>query len=241
MQKQRCGSVKIVKKQCSSCRKRLALSEFFLSSAVVNGRQNYCKKCSRRANRLYYSRPLAKLVKRRSDKKYRTTVAGKESMRRGVKKYRKTKAGRENARKRVEMYRLRHPERVRLATLKASRTPTGRFNNAKNSARQQGLSWSIGREQFYDLIKSVCFYCGGPLPETASGLDRLDNLLGYEFFNVKPCCRPCNVAKNNIFTADEMAEEIGPAIRRVRLERLKNNQKWWAGGKILKLIKKNET
>jgi endonuclease I len=44
------------------------------------------------------------------------------------------------------------------------------------------------------LTKQQCTYCRR---EGISGLDRVNNNLGYDLENAVPCCRRCNTAKGN--------------------------------------------
>lgn len=100
------------------------------------------------------------------------------------------------------------------------RTLAGRFALARGTAKRTGRTWTIDRELFAALTSRPCTYCGGPLPETGSGLDRLDNKRGYEPDNVVPCCTICNRVRNDVFTHEEMAQVIGPLIERVLLARV---------------------
>ena len=49
----------------------------------------------------------------------------------------------------------------------------------------------ISFEEWDRLRFSSCTYCG----REATGLDRMDNSLGYEPGNVTPCCKVCNGMK----------------------------------------------
>ena len=115
----------------------------------------------------------------------------------------------------------------------------GRFSYAKSRAKKLGWSFTLLRPEYEFLIKQACFYCSGPLPETSVGLDRLDHLRGYEINNVVPCCRPCNVAKSDHFTVDEMVTILGPAIREIRCLREKQGREWTRGVSMLKLVVKD--
>lgn len=48
---------------------------------------------------------------------------------------------------------------------------------------------TIEKEQFDSLVTLNCFYCDKP---KCGGLDRIDNKLGHEISNVRPCCEKCN-------------------------------------------------
>ncbi len=102
----------------------------------------------------------------------------------------------------------------------AARTHQGRWLAAKREAKRRGLNWSIDLPTFCYLNMSACDYCGGALPETGCGLDRIDNTCGYSEDNVTPCCEWCNVARSDHFTWQEMKLFVGPAIRQIRESRV---------------------
>jgi len=66
------------------------------------------------------------------------------------------------------------------------------------------------------MVTEPCHYCGavlGNIQKSASGngdfeytgIDRVDNALGYTASNCVPCCRVCNLAKNDRSRADFIA------------------------------------
>lgn len=74
----------------------------------------------------------------------------------------------------------------------------------KKGAAERGVSFDLSVEQFSIITKSSCEYCGvGPsnvCKEVSgdfvySGIDRINNLIGYEAGNCVPCCKICNMAK----------------------------------------------
>ena len=78
----------------------------------------------------------------------------------------------------------------------------------KSDANLADRNFDITIEQFKELCHRDCFYCGSAPSNTSwyknkrsftySGLDRLDNDLGYNILNVVPCCIICNRAKNSM-------------------------------------------
>ena len=72
-------------------------------------------------------------------------------------------------------------------------------------------TFSLTYDQFVSLIKQSCHFCGAPPTRIISrrsvrgdltytnivvnGIDRKDNLIGYEIENVVPCCTRCNRSK----------------------------------------------
>lgn len=56
-------------------------------------------------------------------------------------------------------------------------------------------------EWLYDHITSQpCFYCGS---NNLIGSDRMDNNKGHTKDNIVPCCKRCNMMKNNFFNCKE--------------------------------------
>jgi len=86
----------------------------------------------------------------------------------------------------------------------------------KISAKRKGRVWDIRDEEVFTLFKQPCSYCGSPPSRrrhvtgangafTFNGIDRIDSNLGYQQGNVAPCCRTCNVAKQDLTVADFLA------------------------------------
>lgn len=81
-----------------------------------------------------------------------------------------------------------------------------RYDNIVNNARYRNIPCKITREEFLYLSGKPCFYCG--LDDASiRGLDRFDNTQGYTLENVVPCCKRCNIAKNNM-TVEEFMDLI---------------------------------
>lgn len=87
----------------------------------------------------------------------------------------------------------------------------------KRHAFQGGREWRLEDDEAVSLFESNCHYCGSP-PSNAhhwkdkrrrgydySGIDRINNELGYIPGNVVACCRVCNFAKGSTSYADFVA------------------------------------
>ncbi len=69
--------------------------------------------------------------------------------------------------------------------------------------------WYLSELEFYQITQKPCYYCG-QLPSLIrkgagighdfvyNGLDRVDSNKEYTIDNVVPCCKRCNIAKNNM-------------------------------------------
>lgn len=86
----------------------------------------------------------------------------------------------------------------------------------RRSARLRGYDWNLPRELFDRLVRLPCAYCGevgSNLKVTKNcrdgfrynGLDRIESSRGYEPDNVVPCCRVCNIAKQDMGQAEFLA------------------------------------
>lgn len=85
------------------------------------------------------------------------------------------------------------------------------FNLYKTGARQRNLDFNINFEQFIDISSKNCFYCdtspfnigrGMKGIYYYSGLDRVNNDIGYTLDNIVPCCKNCNLAKRQLTQND---------------------------------------
>ena len=100
-------------------------------------------------------------------------------------------------------YNAAHKDKRDAAVRKASY----RFYWTRNRAKRLGKDFNLSLEEYKELLSCPCFYCKGPLPETGTGLDRINSDLGYVHGNVRPCCKKCNQAKSNM-TEREFKEWI---------------------------------
>jgi len=82
--------------------------------------------------------------------------------------------------------------------------PKSRFNHAKRKAKEKNVEFSLGYEEYTELISRHCFYCKGKLETQGIGLDQVNPGQGYMTWNVVPCCRECNKLKNNQLSLKEM-------------------------------------
>jgi hypothetical protein len=83
------------------------------------------------------------------------------------------------------------------------------FYNYKRSAKLRHFSFELSKEYFRMLVESPCFYCGENRPTKVAtvtgtngdyfytGIDRIDNTIGYSISNVRSCCKQCNLAKGS--------------------------------------------
>lgn len=79
----------------------------------------------------------------------------------------------------------------------------------QRGAKQRNLEWTLTQAECLSLFSADCFYCGAPPSNCKgggryngefvySGIDRIDNSLGYSPSNTVPCCWMCNGAKKDV-------------------------------------------
>jgi hypothetical protein len=101
-------------------------------------------------------------------------------------------------------------------TKKRSRTLGGRFNLGSSQAKSNGHKWDLSFQQYAAIVAfDECFYCDGPLPKAAGGLDREENG-DYAWDQVLPCCGKQPIAKGPRGCNEIKSGEIAPIVLFVR-------------------------
>lgn len=91
------------------------------------------------------------------------------------------------------------------------------FRNYKRMAEKRNLTFLLSEEEFFNLTTKNCYYCSC-IPKNVkkrttgdyvySGIDRVNNNIGYELYNCVSCCIECNVKKGDI-TINIMEKALG--------------------------------
>jgi len=86
----------------------------------------------------------------------------------------------------------------------------------KHGAKKRNLEWKLTKEQFRNMTKEDCHYCGRSPSKSIgknlngeyiyNGLDRMNNSIGYTEENVVTCCWGCNHIKGDIDKEDFIAQ-----------------------------------
>ena len=120
-----------------------------------------------------------------------------------------------------------------------------KYSRCERSARERGFVFELTVEQFLDIIKRPCHYCGeisvydeedkndGDDMDTLykNGIDRMDNSVGYLMENCVSCCKMCNYMKHILSVTDflKRVEHIVNYIeyKEVLYPDLFSNYKWF--------------
>ena len=98
-------------------------------------------------------------------------------------------------------------QRSRARVMRYRKTDKGKFHNLREVAKRRGIESTLTFDEFLKLLEGdSCFWCGGDLPTTRAGLDRVDNSVGYTFDNCVRCCWTCNVMKAQMSASDFIAK-----------------------------------
>jgi hypothetical protein len=91
------------------------------------------------------------------------------------------------------------------------------FNRYLFRAKRKGYEFHLSKEEFFEIAKQDCFYCGEPPKQIAckekkypfiyNGIDRIDNSKGYIRGNIVPCCGVCNKMKLEM-SVDEFKDRM---------------------------------
>ena len=78
------------------------------------------------------------------------------------------------------------------------------FSSYKGNAKIRNIKFNLTLENIIKYIDSNCYYCND---NNSKGIDRVDNNKGYTINNCVPCCKFCNIMKNN-YSIEEMFEKV---------------------------------
>ena len=78
-----------------------------------------------------------------------------------------------------------------MVRIKAEITPKKKFEELKRNARRRNFECSLTLDEFCEIFGQPCVYCG----DVGTGVDRVNNSIGYVKDNCVSCCKGCNLMK----------------------------------------------
>lgn len=128
-----------------------------------------------------------------------------------------------NSEKRKEITRRNYVEHQddRLAYAKNYRknkiyTVYDRYIELRGTSKHRHISFDLTFNQYTNIIKNPCYYCGiEVIIKKGSGIDRVDNNIGYTISNSVSCCTWCNRMKSDKSQKEffEKIKKIGENVR----------------------------
>jgi hypothetical protein len=84
------------------------------------------------------------------------------------------------------------------------------MTSVRSGAKKRSIDFTLTLDEFIKIVIQECHWCGEEPPlknpkaermptvaAPANGIDRVDNSVGYIYYNCVASCQKCNVAKNN--------------------------------------------
>ncbi len=95
---------------------------------------------------------------------------------------------------------------------KRNKLPCSRYTKYKAAAKFRNYKWNLTKEQFISFWEKDCHYCGDKVEGV--GIDRIDNLQGYNMDNCVPCCNQCNMMKKS-YSMEEFITKCKQIVQNV--------------------------
>jgi len=122
------------------------------------------------------------------------------------------------AAKYIATHKAKNPTRAKKLAREYTRahrcTPKGMLSSTLRNAKKRSLVFELTLEDFIQFFwEKPCHYCGET--NECSGVDRVDNSLGYTLVNSVPCCKTCNLMKYH-YTADTFLSKCRQIAERAK-------------------------
>jgi hypothetical protein len=90
-----------------------------------------------------------------------------------------------------------NPEKVKENNQERNNNIHVRYSNYVTTSKPRGLEFTISEDEFIEMVKTPCYYCGIIQEKGFNGIDRLDSNLSYHKHNCVSCCEMCNMMKSS--------------------------------------------
>ena len=106
---------------------------------------------------------------------------------------------------------VHHPTGTPVLPLEPTKAEEALYRSYQDAARRRGKEFLLSASILANYFRSPCAYCGappanrGPSGSRYTGIDRVDNEVGYECGNTLAACKQCNYAKRDGTLAEFLA------------------------------------
>jgi hypothetical protein len=98
----------------------------------------------------------------------------------------------------AKKWRDANPEKVKEINQSKINSIHSQYGVYKTSAITKRLEFTITEDEFTDMVKHPCYYCGILQEKGFNGIDRLNSSKFYEKENCVSCCEMCNMMKGSL-------------------------------------------
>jgi len=98
----------------------------------------------------------------------------------------------------AKKWRDANPEKVKEINQSKINSIKSQYGVYKTTAKTRNLEFTIREDEFEDMVKSPCYYCGIIQDKGFNGIDRVDSSKFYEQDNCVSCCEMCNMMKSSL-------------------------------------------
>jgi hypothetical protein len=104
----------------------------------------------------------------------------------------------ENNAETIEKWRNKNPDKVKLSNEKKKENINTHYKNYIRDANMKNLNFELSFDDFEEIVKQVCYYCGQLQEKGLNGIDKMDYDGGYIKDNCVSCCEMCNIMKGTL-------------------------------------------
>jgi hypothetical protein len=104
----------------------------------------------------------------------------------------------ENNAETMEKWRNKNQDKVKIANEKKKENVNTHYKNYIRDANMKNLKFELTFDDFEEIVKHVCYYCGQLQEKGLNGIDKMDCNGGYVKENCVSCCEMCNVMKGTL-------------------------------------------
>jgi hypothetical protein len=72
-----------------------------------------------------------------------------------------------------------------------------KYSEARSECVRRKIQFLLSFDEYKEVATQPCYYCNSDQIYQGTGLDRVDNTMGYIITNVVSCCGTCNQMKSN--------------------------------------------
>lgn len=200
---------------CSKCKKELPLDMFAKDSTKKYGLSALCKDCQKEQRK----QRKPKIDQWFEENQERVKEQRKQySQEHAEEKRAYNQTNKEYFKQKRKEYEKQNIDKVREQRKRYRKSLKARCKKYELGAKKRGLPFELSLEEFDEITKMSCEYCGGYSDELNgikfNGIDRIDSSKGYTVKNSVPCCEMCNRMKLD-YDLEDFLEHVKKIVNNI--------------------------